>query len=90
MARLTAKARKAIPTKSFAGPGRSYPIEDPNHARAALSMVSKYGSPAVKSEVRAKVHEKYPGIGGKSAGDKAHTQRMKAEEAGVHKHLWGK
>jgi hypothetical protein len=63
MAKLTAKARKQIPGKNFAGPGRSYPIEDKNHARAALSMVSKYGSPAVKAEVRAKVKKKYPGIG---------------------------
>jgi hypothetical protein len=30
--KLTAAARKKIPTKDFAGPGRSYPIEDRNHA----------------------------------------------------------
>lgn len=30
MAVLTTKARKAIHTKSFAGPHRSYPIEDSN------------------------------------------------------------
>jgi hypothetical protein len=28
MAKLTAKARKAIPTKDFAVAGRKYPIED--------------------------------------------------------------
>jgi hypothetical protein len=32
VAKLTAKARKKIPSKSFAGPGRSYPIEDRAHA----------------------------------------------------------
>ena len=32
MAKLTAKARKQIPGKSFAGPGRSYPIVDRAHA----------------------------------------------------------
>jgi hypothetical protein len=32
LAKLTAKARKRIPSKSFAGPGRSYPIEDRAHA----------------------------------------------------------
>lgn len=41
MARLTAKARNKIPTSKFAGPGRSFPIEDKNHARAALSLVGK-------------------------------------------------
>ena len=63
MAKLTTKARKAIPTKNFAGPDRSYPIEDASHARNALSRVSQFGSPAEKARVRAKVHAKYPNIG---------------------------
>ena len=63
MAKLTTKARKAIPTNKFAGPDRSYPIEDASHARNALSRVSQHGSPALKARVRAKVHAKYPGIG---------------------------
>lgn len=60
---LTAKRRNALPTKSFAGPDRSYPINDPNHARNALSRVSQHGSPELKERVRAAVHRKYPGIG---------------------------
>lgn len=70
MTKLTSKSRNALPKKSFAGPGRSYPIEDKAHARNALSRVSANGSPAEKAEVRAKVHAKYPGIGkqGSSAG----------------------
>ena len=63
MAKLTTAARKAIPTKSFAGPNRSYPIEDASHARNALSRVSQFGSPALKAKVRAKVHAKFPSIG---------------------------
>jgi hypothetical protein len=70
MAKLTAKARKSISGKNFAGPDRSYPDEDKSHARNALSRVSANGSPAVKKEVRAKVHAKYPDIG-KSRGPKA-------------------
>lgn len=62
MAKLTTKARKRLPTKDFAGPGRSYPIENPSHARDALSRVSANGSPKVKAEVRAKVAKKYPSI----------------------------
>jgi hypothetical protein len=62
MARLNAAARKRIPGGDFAGPGRSYPIENASHARAALSMVSRYGSPSVKAEVRAAVARKYPGM----------------------------
>jgi hypothetical protein len=59
---LNANRRNALPAKSFAGPDRSYPIEDPNHARAALSRVANK-SPALKAKVRAAVHRKYPGIG---------------------------
>ena len=62
MARLTAKRRNALPTKSFAGPDRSYPINDPSHARNALARVSQFGSPQLKAQVRAKVHKKFPGI----------------------------
>ncbi len=60
MSKLTSKGRKAIPTKSFAGPDRSYPIEDASHARNALARAS--GKP-VEARVRAAVHRKYPGIG---------------------------
>jgi hypothetical protein len=66
MAPLTTKSRGNLPTKSFAGPDRSYPINDPAHARNALSRVSQFGSPDLKAQVRAKVHAKYPSIGQKS------------------------
>jgi hypothetical protein len=63
MARLTTKKRNALKTSEFAEPGkRAYPIHDESHARAALSRVSQYGSPAEKKQVRAAVRRKYPGI----------------------------
>lgn len=65
MAKLTAKTRKKIPTKSFALPGRRYPIEDKNHARAALSMGAKYATPDELAQIRARVHARYPGMGKK-------------------------
>ena len=63
MAKLTPKARKAIPTGEFALQGRRYPIEDASHARNALARVSQHGTAQEKSTVRAKVHAKYPKIG---------------------------
>jgi hypothetical protein len=62
MAPLTTKTRNALPPKSFAGPDRSYPINDATHARNALSRVAQHGSPQLKAQVRAKVAKKYPGI----------------------------
>ena len=67
MAKLNAAARKKISGKNFAGPDRSYPIEDASHARNALARAS--GKP-IEAKVRAKVHAKYPNIG-KSRGPKA-------------------
>jgi hypothetical protein len=41
MARLTAKTRKALPSSTFAGQNRSFPIPDKAHARAALQDLPK-------------------------------------------------
>jgi hypothetical protein len=68
MAKLTAASRKKIPTKNFAGPDRSYPIEDASHARNALARVSQFGTAALKARVKAKVKAKYPGIAMKMDG----------------------
>jgi hypothetical protein len=62
MAVLDAKTRNALSDSAFALPGRHYPIHDINHARAALSRVSQFGSPEEKAKVRAAVHRRYPQI----------------------------
>jgi hypothetical protein len=59
MAKLNAKRRNALPSKDFAGPGRSYPIPNRSHAQNALARSS---GKAVAPEVRRKVAEKYPGL----------------------------
>lgn len=63
MAKLTAGTRNALPAKDFAGPERSYPINDMSHAVNALSRVSQNGTDDLKAKVRAAVHRKFPGIG---------------------------
>lgn len=68
MAKLTAKARKAIAPKNFALPGRRYPIEDRSHAQNALARVSQHGTPAEQATVRANVHAKYPTMGARTLG----------------------
>ena len=45
MARLTAAERNALPDSAFAGPDRSYPINDPSHARNALARASQHAGP---------------------------------------------
>lgn len=64
--KLTVKDRKAMPKADFALPKeKAYPIENKAHARNALARVSEFGSPAEKSEVKAKVKEKFPSIDAK-------------------------
>ena len=62
MAKLNVKTRNALPGKDFAGPDRSYPINDASHARNALARSSQNASPKLKAKVQAKVHRKFPGI----------------------------
>lgn len=83
MSRLKAKTRNALPAKSFAGPHRSYPIEDASHARNALARVSQHGTSALKAAVRAKVHKKYPGISiGKMEGGAVFQRQDKGRRGG--------
>lgn len=47
MGKLTAAGRKSIPSEDFAGPGRSFPVEDKGHAEAALEdapIAEEHGS----------------------------------------------
>jgi hypothetical protein len=71
---LSAEDRADLPKKDFAICSKAddaeekkesgnYPIPDESHARFALAMVAKHGTPAEKARVRAAVHKKYPSIG---------------------------
>jgi hypothetical protein len=79
MAKLTSKARNALPKKDFALPGGRYPIEDASHARNALARVSQHGSSEEKARVRAKVHSKFPGIGESHGGEVEPVEGHKAK-----------
>ena len=57
MAKLTKAARSAIPTSKFAGPDRSFPIEDKAHARAAILLSAHAANPAqVKARAERVLH----------------------------------
>lgn len=70
-----------MPGSAFAGPGRSYPINDPSHARNALSRASQFASPAEQKQIRAKVHRKYPSIANNKPA------RHKAISESVRRHM---
>jgi len=54
------KARGRI--KSFALPGKRYPIHDISHARNALARVSQHGTAEEKRKVRTAVCRKYKSL----------------------------
>ena len=61
MAVLTAKARKLLPASVFAGPDRSWPVNDRAHAinaKARATQMRKRGklSPASAARIRAKAN----------------------------------
>ena len=81
MANLTAAKRKNIPSSEFAGPGRSFPIPDKNHARLAIAMASRSEnagniSAGTAASIKAKARSK---LGPGSAPDMAkHNKTVKA------------
>lgn len=59
MAKLTAASRAKLPAKAFAGPGRSYPVEDAAHAKAAKSRASQQESKGnLSASAKAKIDAK--------------------------------
>jgi hypothetical protein len=88
MSVLSAADRSKMSSKEFAGPGKSFPVNDANHARLAISgatrsehagNISSSEEDTIKAEARAKLGDK----GGDPAGHKAAVAKMHPEH--VHK-----
>lgn len=77
MAKLTAKSRNALPASAFAGPDRSYPVENESHARAALSRAAQHASPELQAKIKAKVRRKFPSIAVEGEAPKPRADRAK-------------
>jgi len=78
MAILTTKTRDALPKGTFAGPNRSYPVPDANHAanaKARATQAVKAGrmAPSMEHKIDAKANKvlgepgKHGGLLGKSS-----------------------
>jgi hypothetical protein len=65
MAKLTTAERDKIPTSKFAGKGRTFPIEDKKHARAAI-MLSGKAPPSERAHIKEEARKELrSGDGGK-------------------------
>ncbi|HCT7429069.1 hypothetical protein ACU6XI_09855 [Klebsiella aerogenes] len=62
MSKLTAAKRKKLPASAFAGPGKSYPVNDKVHAanaKARATQMEDAGklSPSAKARIDAKANK---------------------------------
>lgn len=57
MAKLTTAQRNALPDSAFAGPGRSYPVNDKSHAANAKARAAQHAGPALEAKVDAKANK---------------------------------
>jgi hypothetical protein len=68
MARLSEKAKRAVPKNERGVPSKSgtgsYPMPDAAHARAAIGFAAMHHGPAFASKIRAKAHKLGFGGGG--------------------------
>lgn len=60
--KLTAATRKKIPASKFAGPGRSFPVNDATHQRMAISGATRSQragniSPAMAAKIRSRARK---------------------------------
>jgi hypothetical protein len=70
MATLSSQDRRDMPKKEFAGPGRSFPVNDANHARLAISGATRSEragniSSSEEASIKAKARAKLGGDGSK-------------------------
>ncbi len=70
MARLTAAQRNKLPNSAFAGPNRTFPINDKAHAIAAERLVGRSvaagnTSPAAAAKIKATAAKKLKRSGGR-------------------------
>lgn len=75
MSKLTTESRKHIAAKNFAGPDRTFPIEDKAHARnakarASMSYNEDHISEAEKERIDHKADRKLHGEGGMKEHEK--------------------
>lgn len=66
MTKLTAGKRAKMPAKSFAGPNKSFPVNDPTHQRLAISGATRaYNAGNISKGTEQRIKSKARGLLGK-------------------------
>jgi len=61
VSKLSPTARSKLSAKTFALPGRRFPLPDASHARNALAR-AHYASPSEQATIKRKVKARFPSI----------------------------
>lgn len=80
-AKLSTEKRKSLPSESFCGPNRSFPVNDCAHYTAAKRLLSRYKGPGDKSSILSCINRKGKALG--CASSKDEDQRDELEGAGA-------
>lgn len=72
MSKLNAAERKKIPADEFAGPDRTYPIEDKDHAEAAILDAHGADAASIKRKAEAKLDKHPTRIAIRKASERVH------------------
>jgi len=62
-AKLSTKKRNSLPSSSFCGPGKSFPVNDCAHYTAAKRMISRYDGSGNKSKISECIERKGKSLG---------------------------
>jgi len=62
-AKLSTEKRKSLPSSSFCGPGRSFPVPDKAHCTAARRLLGTYKGPGDKTKISACIERKCKALG---------------------------
>lgn len=85
MGKLTTEARNALPDSVFAGPGRSYPVNNPSHAANAKARASQaVNAGRMSTAQEAKIDAKADAVLGKKQAPKKNRSH-KVLQRGYHK-----
>ena len=93
MAVLNAADRRSMPKSDFAGPGRSFPIQDATHQRMAISGATRSEhagniSPAEEERIKAEARAKLGKGGAEADPHQEHRAAVaKMDPAKLHQHM---
>jgi hypothetical protein len=81
MTKLSTSERKKLPASDFAGPDRSYPVNDKNHARNAKARASQaVNAGRMSKSEEEKIDAKADRVLGKSPAEKLYPNQGKKKD----------